>query len=89
MKKIFLMIAMTGLLAGAASAEWDFDVHGAQIAQPRQCLSQAQHVTFLAGLQLELGQPVTAWDTTEKAVDFAIRGFAEAVQQTAPEAADR
>ncbi len=90
MKKLLLIFAATSLLAGSACAEWDFDVHGAEIAKPRMALSQAQRATFLAGLELDLADPVpVALDPVEQAVQTASQASDATAEVLLLEAAGR
>lgn len=92
MKKLMILLATTSLLAGSASAEWDFDVHGAEIARPRMALTQAQKATFLAGLELDLVDPLPATgvlDPLEEAVEAARQAFEASADLLQPEAANR
>ncbi|MBX3169987.1 MAG: hypothetical protein KF760_21460 [Candidatus Eremiobacteraeota bacterium] len=90
MKKLMLILTATGLLAGSAFAEWDFDVHGAEIARPRMALTQAQRAMFLAGLELELTAPVpVAVDPLEQAAEAARQAFEASAEVLQIEAAGR
>lgn len=92
MKKLMMMLATASLLAGSAFAEWDFDVHGAEIAKPRMALTQAQKATFLAGLELDLVDPVPATvvlDPLEDAVQAARQAFEASAELLQIEAAGR
>lgn len=83
MKKVMLTLAATSLLVGSAFAEWDFDIHGAQIAKPRMALTQAQRATFLAGMELETSDPVVLSHPAAQAsreVIQSLRTSAEALQ---------
>lgn len=84
MKKLMLTLAATSLLVGSAFAEWDFDVHGAQIARPRMALTQAQRATFLAGMELDLSDPVPvaggAAQQTARDVMHSFQASAELLQ---------
>ncbi|MBS2037955.1 hypothetical protein JST97_23415 [bacterium] len=91
MKKLMLTLAAAGLMCGAASAEWDFDIHGAEIARPRMALNQAQRATFLAGLELELAEPVTLAqvDRTQQGAQLLTRAFDHTAAIVMLEAAGR
>ena len=83
MKKVMLTLAATSLLVGSAFAEWDFDIHGAQIAKPRMALTQAQRDTFLAGKESQTSNPVVlphpAAQTSREVIQ-SLRTAAEALQ---------
>ncbi|MFN8611594.1 MAG: hypothetical protein U0931_28880 [Vulcanimicrobiota bacterium] len=91
MKKFLTTLAVASLLSSAAFAEWDFDIHGAEIARPRMALTQAQRATFLAGLELELAEPVTLaqLDTTRQGAELLSRAFDQTVATVMMEAAGR
>lgn len=91
MKKLMTTLAAASLMCGVACAEWDFDVHGAEIARPRMALNQAQRATFLAGLELELAEPVTLAqsDQTRMGADLMTRAFDHTVALVMLEAAGR
>ena len=90
MKKLMLILAATTLLAGSAQAEWDFDVHGAEIAKPRMALSQAQRAMFLAGLELEMPDPVpVVLNPLEKALKTATEVCEKAAETLNIEAATK
>lgn len=92
MKKLMLILTAATLLAGSASAEWDFDVHGAEIAKPRMALTQAQKSTFLAGLELDLVDPAPApstMESLEQAVQAAKQVFQASTELLQLEAAGR
>lgn len=88
MKKLTMILATACLLGGAAFAEWDFDVHGAEIARPRMALTQAQRATFLAGLELDLAEPVVV-DATEQGAELMSKAFDQTVAAVMMEAAGR
>ena len=88
MKKLMLILAASSLLVGSASAEWDFDIHGAEIASPRQALTQAQHALFLAGLELELSDPVPL-EPLREALNQAEEASQAAAERLVVEAATR
>lgn len=91
MKNLLMIVAAASLLVGSAAAEWDFDVHGAEIAKPRMAMNQAQRALFLAGLELDLSDPLPSpvvLDPLEEAFKSA-RLISEQAAQALQEAASR
>lgn len=89
MKKLMLTLAATSLLVASAFAEWDFDVHGAQIAKPRMALTQAQRATFLAGMELDLADPVPLAGNAGQTARDVIQSFQASAELLQIEAANR